>query len=70
MAGRMTTIDEGQPFSVIVDYAHSPDSFEQFFKDLRPVVKGKLIVLSVRPAAATKPSALFRANWPANTPTK
>lgn len=45
VAGRMTTIDEGQDFSVIVDYAHTPDSFEKLFKDMRPVVKGKLIVL-------------------------
>jgi UDP-N-acetylmuramoyl-L-alanyl-D-glutamate--2,6-diaminopimelate ligase len=45
VAGRMTTIDEGQYFSVIVDYAHTPDSFEKLFKDMRPVVKGKLIVL-------------------------
>ncbi len=43
--GRMTRIDEGQDFSVIVDYAHSPDSFEKLFKDLRPVVKGKIIAL-------------------------
>lgn len=43
--GRMTTIEEGQDFSVIVDYAHSPDSFEKLFKDLRPTVKGKMIVV-------------------------
>ncbi|HVX24578.1 MAG TPA: UDP-N-acetylmuramoyl-L-alanyl-D-glutamate--2,6-diaminopimelate ligase [Candidatus Saccharimonadales bacterium] len=43
--GRMTTIDEGQKFSVIVDYAHTPDSFEKLFSDLKPVVKGKLIVM-------------------------
>jgi UDP-N-acetylmuramoyl-L-alanyl-D-glutamate--2,6-diaminopimelate ligase len=43
--GRMTTIDEGQDFSVIVDFAHTPDSFEKLFKDLKPVVKGKLICL-------------------------
>ena len=43
--GRMTRIDEGQDFSVIVDYAHTPDSFEKLFKDLKPIVKGKLIVL-------------------------
>lgn len=43
--GRMTRIDEGQDFSVIVDYAHTPDSFEKLFRDLQPVVKGKLIVL-------------------------
>lgn len=43
--GRMTRVDEGQDFSVIVDYAHTPDSFEKLFKDLKPVVKGKLIVM-------------------------
>lgn len=43
--GRMTRVDEGQEFDMIVDYAHTPDSFEKLFKDLRPVVKGKLIVL-------------------------
>jgi len=43
--GRMTIIDEGQNFDVIVDFAHTPDSFEKLFKDLKPVVKGKLIVM-------------------------
>ena len=43
--GRMTRIVEGQDFEVIVDFAHTPDSFEKLFKDLRPVVKGKLIVM-------------------------
>lgn len=43
--GRMTTVDEGQPYSVVVDFAHTPDSFEKLFIDLRPVVKGKLIVM-------------------------
>lgn len=43
--GRMTRIDEGQDFEVIVDYAHSPDSFEKLFKDLKPVVSGKIIAL-------------------------
>lgn len=43
--GRMTKIDEGQPFDVIVDYAHTPDSFEKLFKDMKSVVKGKTIVL-------------------------
>jgi UDP-N-acetylmuramoyl-L-alanyl-D-glutamate--2,6-diaminopimelate ligase len=43
--GRMTTIDAGQDFTVIVDYAHTPDSFEKLFKDMELVVKGKLIVL-------------------------
>ena len=43
--GRMNTVNEGQDFSVIVDFAHTPDSFEKLFKDIKPVVKGKLIVM-------------------------
>ncbi len=43
--GRMNRIDQSQKFTVIVDYAHSPDSFEKLFKDIKPTVKGKLIVL-------------------------
>lgn len=41
--GRMTHVDEGQDFTVIVDYAHTPESFEKVFKELRPVTKGRLI---------------------------
>jgi UDP-N-acetylmuramoyl-L-alanyl-D-glutamate--2,6-diaminopimelate ligase len=43
--GRMTAVNEGQSFGVIVDYAHTPDSFEKLFHDLKPMVQGKLIVL-------------------------
>jgi len=43
--GRMAQVTEGQEYSVIVDFAHTPDSFEKLFKDLRPVVKGRLIVM-------------------------
>ena len=43
--GRMTHINEGQPFDVIVDFAHTPDSFEKLLKDIRPVANAKLIVM-------------------------
>lgn len=43
--GRMDTVDEGQPFSVIIDFAHTPDSFERLLRDLRKATKGKLVVL-------------------------
>lgn len=43
--GRMTTVDEGQRFSVIVDYAHTPVSFEKIFSEIRPVTKGRMIVV-------------------------
>ncbi len=43
--GRMTRVDEGQDFDVIVDYAHTPESFEKVFKEVRPLVQGRLIVV-------------------------
>ena len=43
--GRMTTIDKGQPFEVIVDYAHTPSSFEAIFPPIRERVSGKMIAV-------------------------
>jgi UDP-N-acetylmuramoyl-L-alanyl-D-glutamate--2,6-diaminopimelate ligase len=43
--GRMTVVDEGQKFKVIVDFASTPDAFERLFSSLRPVTKGKLIAV-------------------------
>jgi UDP-N-acetylmuramoyl-L-alanyl-D-glutamate--2,6-diaminopimelate ligase len=43
--GRMERVDAGQPFGVIVDYAHNPDSFEQVLGMLRPLTRGRLIAL-------------------------
>lgn len=43
--GRMTVVDEGQPFTVIVDFAHTPDSFERLLGDLRKATKGKLVTV-------------------------
>ncbi len=33
--GRMNLIDEGQPFTVIVDYAHAPDALEKVFESVK-----------------------------------
>lgn len=33
--GRMNVIDEGQPFTVIVDYAHAPDALEKVFNSVK-----------------------------------
>lgn len=43
--GRFEEIREGQPFRVIVDYAHSPESLTFFFTAVRPLVSGSLIVV-------------------------
>lgn len=40
--GRMNIVDEGQPFTVIVDYAHAPDALEKVFTSL-PKIDGKII---------------------------
>ncbi|MBP5451738.1 MAG: UDP-N-acetylmuramyl peptide synthase, partial [Treponema sp.] len=43
--GRMTVIDHGQPFEVIVDYAHTPSSFETIFPPIRKRCTGRMIAL-------------------------
>ena len=35
VTGRMTVINQGQPFEVIVDYAHTPSSFQTIFPPIR-----------------------------------
>ncbi len=45
VSGRMEGIDEGQSFSVVVDYAHTPDSLAKVLATLRPVTQGKLLVV-------------------------
>jgi UDP-N-acetylmuramoyl-L-alanyl-D-glutamate--2,6-diaminopimelate ligase len=41
--GRFESIDEGQPFGVIVDYAHTPDSLENVLEAARRLTGGQLI---------------------------
>ena len=43
--GRMERVECGQPFSVIVDYAHTPESLDKVLGLLRPLTKGKLIAV-------------------------
>ncbi|MBI3521703.1 MAG: UDP-N-acetylmuramoyl-L-alanyl-D-glutamate--2,6-diaminopimelate ligase [Chloroflexi bacterium] len=43
--GRMERIDLGQPFTVIVDYAHTPESLDKVLRLLRPLTTGMLSVV-------------------------
>lgn len=43
--GRLQSVQVGQPFSVLVDYAHTDDALENVLSALRPLTKGKLRVL-------------------------
>ncbi len=43
--GRMEVIDEGQKFSCIVDFAHTPNALEQVLKLVRTLTRGRVIVV-------------------------
>ncbi len=43
--GRMERVDVGQPFTVVVDYAHTADSLEKVLQVLRPLTPGRLIAV-------------------------
>lgn len=43
--GRLEAISVGQPFPVIVDYAHTVDSLEKVLSLFRPLTKGKLFLV-------------------------
>ncbi len=43
--GRFETVDEGQPFAVLVDYAHTPDSLENVLSAARSLTDTRLHVV-------------------------
>jgi UDP-N-acetylmuramoyl-L-alanyl-D-glutamate--2,6-diaminopimelate ligase len=43
--GRFETVDEGQPFAVFVDYAHTPDSLENVLRAARDLTDGRVHVV-------------------------
>jgi len=45
VAGRMEGIEEGQPFNVLVDYAHTDDALQNALGMLRAVTPGRLLVV-------------------------
>ena len=43
--GRYERIDCGQPFEVVVDYAHTPEEFSALFRTVRSTVQGDLLAV-------------------------
>jgi UDP-N-acetylmuramoyl-L-alanyl-D-glutamate--2,6-diaminopimelate ligase len=43
--GRFEPVDEGQPFSVLVDYAHTPDSLENVLRAAQRLGEGRVIAV-------------------------
>lgn len=43
ISGRMEVINEGQDFSLIVDYAHEPAALKNVYQAIKPLTTGKII---------------------------
>lgn len=43
--GRLQRVDAGQPFTVLVDYAHTDDALANVLSALRPITRGRLRVV-------------------------
>lgn len=43
--GRMELIEEGQPYRVVVDFAHAPDSLRRMLELLRELTPGRIITV-------------------------
>jgi UDP-N-acetylmuramoyl-L-alanyl-D-glutamate--2,6-diaminopimelate ligase len=41
--GRFETVDEGQPFTVVVDYAHTPDALQAVLESARELTRARVI---------------------------
>jgi UDP-N-acetylmuramoyl-L-alanyl-D-glutamate--2,6-diaminopimelate ligase len=43
--GRLQPVEAGQPFEVLVDYAHTPDSLDNVLRTARELARGRLLVV-------------------------
>jgi UDP-N-acetylmuramyl-tripeptide synthetase len=43
--GRFEVVDEGQPFGVVIDYAHTPDGLQNVLEAARKLTRNRLIVV-------------------------
>ena len=43
--GRVEVVDEGQPYAVIVDYAHTPDGLENVLRTVNEFAEGRVLTV-------------------------
>ena len=45
LRGRMQVLNAGQPFAIVIDFAHTPDGLEKVLGELRPLTRGRLFTV-------------------------
>ena len=45
VCGRAEVVPVDEPYTVMIDYAHSPDSLENILRTVRPITQGRVIVV-------------------------
>ncbi|MGI8610319.1 MAG: UDP-N-acetylmuramoyl-L-alanyl-D-glutamate--2,6-diaminopimelate ligase [Candidatus Dormibacteria bacterium] len=45
LRGRMQVLNAGQPFAIVIDFAHTPDGLEKVLGELRPLTRGRLLTV-------------------------
>ena len=58
LRGRMQVLDAGQPYAIVIDYAHTPDGLEKVLGELRPLTQRRLLTVFGAPGdrdAAKRP---------------
>ena len=67
VAGRFETVDEGQDFYVVVDFAHTPDALERVLGHAKHLTKGRLAAVfgagGDRDATKRKPMGQAAGRW-------
>lgn len=45
VTGRIQTVRKGQPFNVLIDYAHTPEAFRMILQAARELTSGKIVIV-------------------------
>ena len=55
--GRVEVVPTGTDYTMLIDYAHTPDAVENVLKSVRSFAKGRVIADLVAAVIVTKPNA-------------
>lgn len=64
--GRIEVVPSNRDFTIIIDYAHSPDGLENIITSLKEIAKGRVVTLSAAAVTGIKQKGLKWAKLPLN----